>query len=72
MERAHASDTPGKHPSKSPQPKGLLVVPAAGHLACIAGSCCPTCGSPDFNSDGDSATDADIEAFFRVLADGNC
>jgi uncharacterized membrane protein len=29
------------------------------------------CGSADFNHDGDSATDADIEAFFACIA-GNC
>jgi hypothetical protein len=29
------------------------------------------CASPDFNHDGDVATDADIEAFFACLA-GNC
>jgi hypothetical protein len=29
------------------------------------------CGSADFNRDGDSGTDADIEAFFACLA-GNC
>jgi hypothetical protein len=40
--------------------------------ACIAGNCCATCGSPDFNHDGDSGTDADIEAFFRVLGGGPC
>jgi hypothetical protein len=31
----------------------------------------PACGSPDFDGDGDTATDADIEAFFACLA-GNC
>ena len=41
-------------------------------FACLAGNCCPTCGSADFNGDGDLGTDADIEAFFRVLAGGNC
>jgi hypothetical protein len=30
------------------------------------------CGSSDFNGDGDFGTDADIEAFFRVLAGGAC
>jgi FG-GAP-like repeat/Immunoglobulin domain len=30
------------------------------------------CGSADFNGDGDIGTDADIEAFFRVLAGGSC
>ena len=32
----------------------------------------PACGSADFDGDGDVGTDADIEAFFRVLAGGNC
>jgi len=31
----------------------------------------PACGSADFNHDGDSGTDADIEDFFRCIA-GNC
>jgi FG-GAP-like repeat len=31
----------------------------------------PACGSADFNHDGDTATDADIEAFFACIA-GNC
>jgi hypothetical protein len=31
----------------------------------------PHCGSADFNHDGDYATDADIEDFFRCIA-GNC
>jgi probable HAF family extracellular repeat protein len=31
----------------------------------------PQCGSADFNHDGDSATDLDIEDFFRCIA-GNC
>ena len=29
-------------------------------------------GTGDFNGDGDVGTDADIEAFFRVLAGGTC
>src|SRR5207249_4168535 len=29
------------------------------------------CGSSDFNHDGDTGTDADIEAFFRCIA-GDC
>jgi hypothetical protein len=32
----------------------------------------PHCGSADFNGDGDIGTDADIEAFFRVLGGGHC
>jgi hypothetical protein len=31
----------------------------------------PTCGTSDFDGDGDAGTDADIEAFFSCLA-GNC
>ena len=31
----------------------------------------PTCGSADFDCDGDTATDFDIEAFFRCIA-GTC
>jgi hypothetical protein len=31
----------------------------------------PTCGSSDFNGDGDFGTDADIESFFQCLA-GSC
>jgi hypothetical protein len=31
-----------------------------------------TCGSADFNDDGDVGTDADIAAFFRILAGGPC
>jgi subtilisin-like proprotein convertase family protein len=41
-------------------------------FACLAGSCCPTCGTADFNNDGDVGTDLDIEAFFSVLAGGPC
>jgi hypothetical protein len=32
----------------------------------------PQCGSADFDGDGDLGTDADIEAFFRVLGGGDC
>jgi predicted outer membrane repeat protein len=41
-------------------------------FACLAGSCCATCGSADYNHDGDAGTDGDIESFFRVLAGGPC
>jgi hypothetical protein len=44
----------------------------AAFFACLAGNCCPTCGSADFNNDGDIGTDSDIESFFRVLSGGNC
>ena len=32
----------------------------------------PCTQTADFNHDGDVGTDADIEAFFRVLAGGGC
>jgi hypothetical protein len=41
-------------------------------FACLAGNCCATCGSADFNADGHVGTDLDIESFFRVLAGGAC
>ncbi len=34
-------------------------------------SCGPVCGTADFDGDGDTGTDADIEAFFACLG-GNC
>jgi uncharacterized repeat protein (TIGR01451 family) len=37
----------------------------------IATSTGPTCGTADYDNDGDSGTDADIEAFFACLG-GNC
>jgi hypothetical protein len=39
--------------------------------ACFVGPTGPTCGTADFDGDGDVGTDADIEAFFACLA-GNC
>jgi len=45
---------------------GLINAPAA--RAYIAAH---LCGSADFNCDGDTGTDADIEAFFRCIA-GSC
>jgi hypothetical protein len=41
-------------------------------FACLAGDCCPTCGSADYDGDGDTGTDGDIESFFRVLAGNSC
>jgi hypothetical protein len=41
-------------------------------FACLAGTCCASCGTADFNGDGDIGTDADIESFFRVLGGGAC
>jgi hypothetical protein len=48
---------------------GVFVV-TGGFWAGI-GQAGPTCGSADFDCDGDSGTDFDIEAFFRCLA-GTC
>jgi hypothetical protein len=46
-----------------------------GYLITLTGVCRgeppPRCGSADFNCDGDTGTDADIESFFACLA-GNC
>jgi hypothetical protein len=38
----------------------------------LAGNCCPGCASADFNGDDDIGIDAEIEAFFRVLAGSPC
>jgi hypothetical protein len=43
----------------------------AQQVAALDGNPPAPCGSADFNHDGDSATDADIEAFFACIA-GNC
>jgi hypothetical protein len=44
---------------------GSATLPATGVIPP------PPCGSGDFDCDGDTGTDADIEAFFRCIA-GNC
>jgi hypothetical protein len=54
--------------SQSDSVNGSATLPAAGVLAPPPP---PTCGSADFDCDGDVATDADIESFFRCLA-GTC
>ncbi len=38
---------------------------------CFLGPTGPVCGTADFDGDGDTGTDADIESFFACLA-GNC
>jgi hypothetical protein len=48
---------------------GLVVALASPRGVCAAGG--GTC-SADFDHDGDSATDADIQAFFRALAGSIC
>ncbi len=52
---------------------GAIVEAAIDDLAVYSRSCQtgPVCGTSDFDGDGDSGTDADIEAFFACLA-GNC
>ncbi len=47
----------------------VVVEPLQVVLEVIAGG--PACGSADFDGDGDTATDADIEAFFACIA-GDC
>jgi streptogramin lyase len=54
---------------------GVLVLNGAGGMTATLESVLvlpPVCGSSDFNGDGDFGTDADIEAFYRVLAGGHC
>ncbi len=43
----------------------------AGTVLVSNSDCAPACGTADFDGDGDTGTDADIEAFFACLA-GNC
>jgi hypothetical protein len=44
-----------------------------GLVARVTGAVAPPgCGTADFDGDGDSGTDADIEAFFACLAGGCC
>jgi hypothetical protein len=67
--------------SAAPQPQGAVRVglfkpasaasPATGAVALVPTPLVGTCGSADFNHDGDNGTDADIETFFACLA-GNC
>jgi|GEM_PF-2219499 len=46
---------------------------AEGFYRLNIGGCVPaTCGSIDFDGDGDEGTDADIEAFFARIAGGVC
>ncbi len=53
-------------PSASHSGEGQLVTFVAPPSVCG-----PVCGTADFDGDGDTGTDADIEAFFSCLA-GNC
>ena len=60
-------------PTSDPNfPNNLVVSGAtAATLTIVAGGGGPTCGTADFDGDGDSGTDFDIEAYFACLA-GNC
>jgi hypothetical protein len=62
-----ASDITGWNGSSAGAGTGPYLIRLTG--ACFIGG--PTCGTNDFNGDGDIGTDADIEAFFACLA-GNC
>jgi probable HAF family extracellular repeat protein len=60
--------------ARSITPDGRTVVGWGvhnGHTEGWIATLPPPCGSADFNGDSDSATDADIEAFFACLA-GSC
>jgi len=57
-------------PDAGPIMSGGVFVLTGGFLAGAA-SIDPGCGSADYNNDGDTGTDLDIEAFFACLA-GNC
>ena len=50
---------------------GTLVIAGVGTNIFALRTPRSHCGSADFNCDGDSGTDADIEAFFACIA-GNC
>jgi hypothetical protein len=50
---------------------GLDVAPSGTPAALLRITPGTQCGTADFDGDGDSGTDADIEAFFACLA-GNC
>jgi hypothetical protein len=57
----------------APVPAGSYATRVSSRVGFIRGIIGnpPTCGSADFNGDGDTGTDADIEAFFACLA-GSC
>ncbi len=51
---------------------GTLVIAGVGtNVFALRTEQPPTCGTADFDGDGDTGTDADIEAFFACLG-GNC
>jgi hypothetical protein len=81
---AQPCDDPQNNPLEIDLDAGTYVFALANHradspctsknnyLVTISSSACVhTCGSADFNCDGDTGTDADIEAFFACIA-GTC
>jgi hypothetical protein len=61
------TDGAGPHPFAATKPGAFGIYWAAFSVGVTP----PTCGSADFDCDGDSGTDADIEAFFACIA-GSC
>jgi hypothetical protein len=61
--------TIGQHDAGVPMVSGEISVTGGFWPAAVPPTV--TCGIADFDGDGDSATDFDIEAFFACLA-GNC
>ncbi len=59
-------------PTSTAMEKLGLTCDIEAFFACLSGTCSPApCTSTaDFNADGDVGTDADIDAFFRVLGAG--
>ena len=64
--------TPAHPAYVSESPHRYTLNDIEAFFSCLAGNCCASCESADFNNDGDVATDRDIESFFRVLAGGAC
>jgi hypothetical protein len=60
------SGTIGQHDATATLSGGAITL--VGGFWATAGPATPTCGSSDYNCDGDFGTDADIEAFFACLA----
>jgi hypothetical protein len=61
------TDTAGGHPFAASKPGAFGIYWAVFTVGVTP----PTCESADFNCDGDTGTDADIEAFFLCIA-GTC
>ncbi len=77
--RAHRSShsaTPAAPPTSTATatsaPTPILKPSSPASPAHTPARALPCTSTADFNGDGDTGTDADIEAFFRVLAGGSC